>query len=228
MGGGRIPALTAARQRLDFTGLSGFPPYGGDYSIIATCRSTGVCGVWGFAFQCAACFAFLLMFCAGVCGLPMCGHGRGNGARPREMADSRVLATARHIHICLRVAVLRDSSHFRGFRPASGPKQSRAWHLWSSSSRSVAPRPRAPLATAFGGSLRSGDTPLPAPSLPASSRRYAPPCFVAEYRLLALRRVPPRIRRTEPPRVAQLATRHAAPLPHYMLNPFKSSQQQSL
>ena len=42
MGGGRIPALTAARQRLDFTGLSGFPPYGGDYSIIATCRSTGV------------------------------------------------------------------------------------------------------------------------------------------------------------------------------------------
>ena len=32
------------------------------------------------------------------------------------MADSRVLATARHIHICLRVAVLRDSSHFRGFR----------------------------------------------------------------------------------------------------------------
>ena len=34
--------MTAARQRLDFTGLSGFPPYGGDYSIIATCRSTGV------------------------------------------------------------------------------------------------------------------------------------------------------------------------------------------
>ena len=80
MGGGRIPALTAARQRLDSTGLSGFPPYGGDYSIIATCRSTGVCGVWGFACQCAACFAFLLMFCAGVCGLTMCGHGQGNRA----------------------------------------------------------------------------------------------------------------------------------------------------
>ena len=47
----------------------------------------------------------------------------------------------------------------------------------------------------------------------------------AEYRLLALRRVPPRIRRTEPLRVAQLATRHAAPLPHYMLNPFKQPQQ---
>ena len=47
----------------------------------------------------------------------------------------------------------------------------------------------------------------------------------AEYRLLALRRVPPRIRRTKPSRVAQLATRHAAPLPHYMLNPFKQPQQ---
>ena len=47
----------------------------------------------------------------------------------------------------------------------------------------------------------------------------------AEYRLLALRRVPPRIRRTEPLRVAQLATRHAAPLPHHMLNPFKPPQQ---
>ena len=47
----------------------------------------------------------------------------------------------------------------------------------------------------------------------------------AEYRLLALRRVPPRIRRTEPSRVAQLATRHAAPLPHHMLNPFTPPQQ---
>ena len=62
-----------------------------------------------------------------VC-LPPCGHGRGNGARPREMADSRVLATARPIHICLRVAVLRDSSHFRGFRPAVGGEASRAVH----------------------------------------------------------------------------------------------------
>ena len=54
------------------------------------------------------------------------------------------------------------------------------------------------------------------------TRRHA---SSAEYRLLALRRVPPRIRRTEPSRVAQLATRHAVPLPHYMLNPFKRSQQ---
>ena len=61
-------------------------------------------------------FGFPVLVC-----LSSCGHGRGNGARPREMADSRVLATARHIHICLRVAVLRDSSHFRGFRPAAAP-----------------------------------------------------------------------------------------------------------
>ena len=52
-----------------------------------------------------------------VC-LSPCGLLRRNGARPREMADSRVLATARHIHICLRVAVLRYSSRFRGFRSA--------------------------------------------------------------------------------------------------------------
>ena len=57
------------------------------------------------------------------------------------MADSRVLATARHIHICLRVAVLRDSSHFRRFRPAGGGEASRAWHLWSSSARCSRSRP---------------------------------------------------------------------------------------
>ena len=85
-------------------------------------------------------------FVSGLVCLPACGLLRRNGARtparasasrtppfgrrgiPREMADSRVLATARHIHICLRVAVLRDSSHFRGFRPAGGGEASRAWH----------------------------------------------------------------------------------------------------
>ena len=91
-----------------------------------------------------------------------------------------------------------------------GPDRDRAWHLWSSSSRSVAPRPRSHsprrLSRRLHGVTRHN----------ASS---------AEYRLLALRRVPPRIRRTEPSRVAQLATRHAAPLPHYMLNPFKPPQQ---
>ncbi len=64
---------------------------------------------------------------------PLLGHPlRGLALRargiPREMADSRVLATTRRIHIRRRVAVLRDSSHFRGFRPASGGEASRAVH----------------------------------------------------------------------------------------------------
>ena len=94
--------------------------------------------------------------------------------------------------------------------PGFGPKQSRAWHLWSSSSRSVAPRPRSRSPRRLSRRLHG------------VTRRNA---SSAEYRLLALRRVPPRIRRTEPSRVAQLATRHAASLPHYMLNPFKPPQQ---
>ena len=95
--------------------------------------------------------------------LPTCGLLRRNGAHPREMADSRVLATARRIHIRRRVAVLRDSSHFRGFRPAGGGEASRAWH------------PRE-----FGAVLGvSASLPLHAPPLPSSSRRYAPQCFVA-------------------------------------------------
>ncbi len=136
-----------------------------------------------------------------VC-LTSCGLLRRNGARtparasasrtppfgrrgiPREMADSRVLATARprfrfgltraphesptsggyrRMHIRLRVAVLRDSPHFRGFRPAGGGEASRAWH------------PRE-----FGAVLGvSASLPLHAPPLPSSSRRYAPQCFVA-------------------------------------------------
>ena len=64
---------------------------------------------------------------------PLLGHPlRGLALRargiPREMADSRVLATARRIHIRLRVAALRDSSHFRRFRPAGGGEASRAVH----------------------------------------------------------------------------------------------------
>ncbi|MBR4259162.1 MAG: hypothetical protein IKQ17_09030, partial [Kiritimatiellae bacterium] len=79
------------------------------------------------------------------------------------MADSRVLATARRIHIRRRVAVLRDSSHFRRFRPAGGGEASRAWH------------PRE-----FGAVLGvSASLTLPAPPLPSPSRRYAPHCFVA-------------------------------------------------
>ena len=97
--------------------------------------------------------------------LPTCGLLRRNCAHPREMADSRVLATARHIHICLRVAVLRDSARFRGFRSAGGGEASRAWH------------PRE-FGAVLGGST---SLPLPAPPLPSSSRRYAPQCIVGEY-----------------------------------------------
>ena len=136
-----------------------------------------------------------------VC-LTSCGLLRRNGARtparasasrtppfgrrgiPREMADSRVLATARRMHIRLRVAVLRDSPHFRGFRPAGGGEASRAWHPREFGavlgvSASLA------LASASGWSAHRADhrqaavTPLPAPPLPSSSRRYAPQCFVA-------------------------------------------------
>ena len=138
-----------------------------------------------------------------VC-LTSCGLLRRNGARtparasasrtppfgrqgiPREMADSRVLATARRIHIRRRVAVLRDSSHFRGFRPAGGGEASRAWHPREfgavlGGSASLA------LASASGWSAHRADhrqaaaTPLHAPPLPSSSRRYAPQCFVGEY-----------------------------------------------
>ena len=68
-------------------------------------------------------YGLLMLIC-----LPTCGLLRRNGAHPREMADSRVLATTRRIHIRRRVAVLRDSSHFRGFRPAVGSEASRAVH----------------------------------------------------------------------------------------------------
>jgi len=140
---------------------------------------------------------------------PLLGHPlRGLALRargiPREMADSRVLATARHIHICLRVAVLRYSPHFRGFRSASAQNKAAQCILgnwangtcvrlslrgkarllpraastvrsailrrrdtaFSSRARPLAHHAnchravplRTPLATAFGGSLRSGDT----------------------------------------------------------------------
>jgi len=125
-------------------------------------------------------------WCSVLVCLPVCGLLRRNGARPREMADSRVLATARRIHIRLRVAVLRDSSHFRRFRPAGGGEASRAWHPREfgavlGASASLA------LASASGWSAHRADhrqaavTPLHAPPLPSSSRRYAPQCFVGGY-----------------------------------------------
>ena len=115
------------------------------------------------------------MLIAVLCGfvlvcLPACGFVSGNRARPREMADSRVLATARHIHICLRVAVLRDSSHFRGFRPASA--RNKAAHGTSGRVRRV--KSALGLAT-----VPHGDAPAPFARHPR--RDAASP----EYRLLA-------------------------------------------
>ena len=134
------------------------------------------------------------VWCVGVC-LPVCGHGRGNGARLREMADSRVLATARHIHICLRVAVLHDSSHFRRFRPAA-----------------------APTVTALGtsGRVRRGArglglSPAPCAAAPVVFAAIRAAILRRRIRLLALRRVSPRIRRTASSHVAQFGTRPLVP-----------------
>ena len=60
-----------------------------------------------------------VMLCAG---LPSSVRSRsGQRCSLCRAGDLCVLATARHIHICLRVAVLRDSSRFRGLRPAAAP-----------------------------------------------------------------------------------------------------------
>ena len=151
-----------------------------------------------------------------VC-LPSCGFVSGNRARLARAADSGVLRPTRprfrfgltraphesptsggyrRIHIRRRVAVLRDSSHFRGFRPASGGEASRAWHLWSSSARCSVARPLSRSLRRRSRRLR-GDT-----------RRNA---SSPGYRLLALRRVSPRIRRTAPLHVAQFGTRPLVP-----------------
>ena len=147
-----------------------------------------------------------------VC-LTSCGHGRGNGARtparasasrtppfgrrgiPREMADSRVHATARHIHICLRVAVLRDSSHFRGFRPAAAPTV--AAHGTSGRVRR--------------GARGLGLSPAPCAAAPVVFAAIRAAMLRRRIRLLALRRVSPRIRRTASSHVAQFGTRPLVP-----------------
>ena len=115
--------------------------------------------------------------------------------------DSRVLATARHIHICLRVAVLRDSSHFRRFRPAGGGEASRAWHLWSSSARCSVARPHSR-------SLRRRSRRLRGDTRRNASSADTPPRLAT---CLALRRVSPRIRRTASSHVAQFGTRPLVP-----------------
>ena len=80
--------------------------------------------------------------------------------------------------------------------PRCGPDRGRAWHLWSSSARCSGSRPLSRSLRRRSRRLR-GDT-----------RRNA---SSAEYRLLALRRVSPRIRRTASPHVAQFGTRPLVP-----------------
>ena len=80
--------------------------------------------------------------------------------------------------------------------PGFGPKQSRALHFWSSSARCSGSRPLSRSLRRRSRRLR-GDT-----------RRNA---SSAGYRLLALRRVSPRIRRTASLHVAQFGTRPFVP-----------------
>ena len=80
--------------------------------------------------------------------------------------------------------------------PRCGPDRDRAWH------------PRVLGKRHMRSSLPSGKSAAP----PARCiHRPQRDTSSAEYRLLALRRVPPRIRRTKPSRVAQLATRPLVP-----------------
>ena len=80
--------------------------------------------------------------------------------------------------------------------PRCGPDRGRAWHLWSSSARCSGSRPLSRSLRRRSRRLR-GDT-----------RRNA---SSAGYRLLALRRVSPRIRRTASLHVAQFGTRPLVP-----------------
>ena len=94
-----------------------------------------------------------------VC-LPVCGFVSGNRARLARAADSGVLRPTRprfrfgltraphesptsggyrRIHIRRRVAVLRDSSHFRGFRHAVGGEASRANRPFTTVLRGLSP-----------------------------------------------------------------------------------------
>ena len=78
----------------------------------------------------------------------------------------RVHATARRMHIRLRVAVLRIPPRSASVCSACGGETCRPWHLGCSSRlREV-----------------SASLPLPASTLPSPSRRFAPRCFVGRIR----------------------------------------------
>ena len=134
----------------------------------------------------------------------------GQPCSPFEAGALPVLRPTRRIHIRRRGRVLCNPPHLKGFRPADGPKQSRAWHLWSSSSRGECPRLRYRSTRRCSRVFRS-----PSASL----------CCVAGIPAPCLTRACRRNPRTASPRVTPLGARPLSPLPHYMLNPFKPSQQ---
>ena len=94
--------------------------------------------------------------------------------------------------------------------PRCGPDRDRAWHLWSSSSREECPRLRYRSTRRCSRVFRS----------PFASR-----CRVAGIPAPCLTRVCRRNPRTASPRVTPLSARPLSPLPHYMLNPFRTTQQ---
>ena len=90
------------------------------------------------------------------------------------------------------------------------PDRDRAWHLWSSSSREECPRLRYRSTRRCSRVFRS----------PFASR-----CRVAGIPAPCLTRACRRNPRTASPRVTPLSARPLSPLPHYMLNPFRTTQQ---
>ena len=153
------------------------------------------------------------VWCVGVC-LPMCGllrilvdvlcwcvrpsNVRSRSGQPCSLCravDLCVLRPARHIHIRLRGRVLHNSPPPASVRSALAPTVTALGTLGSSARCSVARPPSRSLR------LRSR-------RLRGDTRRNA---LSPGYRLLALRRVSPRIRRTASLHVAQFGTRPLVP-----------------
>ena len=107
----------------------------------------------------------------------------------------RVLATARHIHICLRVAVLRNSPPPASVRSANRPE----------------PWPRLAPSGVRRGARGLGLPPAPCAAAPVVFAAIRAAMLRRWIHLLALRRVSPRIRRTASLHVAQFGTRPLVP-----------------
>ena len=143
------------------------------------------------------------------------GRGPVESAAPRKVPPGSALRNCGFVPkpcFCGLSARLSASplKTLRVFRRLPGPDRDRAWHLWSSSSRGECPRPRYRSTRRCSRVFRS----------PFASR-----CRVAGIPAPCLTRVCRRNPRTASPRVTPLSARPLSPLPHYMLNPFKPSQQ---